>query len=54
MKDQDELAAILVQLEWLRLPGMARALEELIIAERITEKAEVFLWEKSYRDPRTK
>lgn len=31
MKEQDKLAAILAQLKWLRLPGMTRALEELIV-----------------------
>ena len=30
MKDHDKLAAILEQLKWLRLPGMMRALDELI------------------------
>lgn len=30
MKDEDKLAMILVQLRWLRLPGMARALDTLL------------------------
>lgn len=30
MKDDDKLAMILAQLRWLKLPGMARALEALL------------------------